>query len=260
MANEQAMHSRKMGDGGGLGSSAVEAFSGLFPQILEVSGLVVEKVYSFDIIRNPLVKEGVGGVGVGFCLCGGLGDGLVLDKDAILPEIAFAPFQAIEKRGGNFVLTGFFRVDAAERADLAEAKAPAFYPVIDGKTADLEFGFPNDNAISTKRMKVEGVGQLDVGDPELQPDDPFEGCRRIDVQILGSAEQPHTGEEADEPEIMVTMKMGDKNVIDLAAADLVFGHLHLGTFAAVDQKDLVFHGDNLGRGMTVKGGQSGVIT
>ena len=54
--------------------------------------------------------------------------------------------------------------------------------------------------------------------------------------------------------------MGNKDVIDLAAPDLVFGHLHLGAFAAVDEEDMVFHGDDLGRGVTVEGGQSGVIT
>jgi len=53
---------------------------------------------------------------------------------------------------------------------------------------------------------------------------------------------------------MVAVEVGDEDVVDLAATDLIFGHLHLGAFAAVHEKDLVFHGDHLRRGVTVKGG------
>ena len=41
-------------------------------------------------------------------------------------------------------------------------------------------------------------------------------------------------------------------MIDLAAADLVFSHLHLRALAAVDQEYLFFHRDDLGGRMSVK--------
>ena len=72
------------------------------------------------------------------------------------------------------------------------------------------------------------------------------------MKLLCTAEQAHAGQEADQPEIVVTVQMGNKDVVDLTAADLVFGHLHLGPFAAVNQKDLVFHGDDLCSRMTIK--------
>ena len=72
------------------------------------------------------------------------------------------------------------------------------------------------------------------------------------MKFLGTAKQAHAGQEADQPEIVVTVQMGNKDVVDLTAADLVFGHLHLGAFAAVKEKELVFHRDHLCGGMTIK--------
>ena len=79
------------------------------------------------------------------------------------------------------------------------------------------------------------------------------------MQILGTSQQPHAGQKADEPEIVIAVQMRNENVIDLAAADLVFGHLHLGTFAAIDKEDLILHGDHLGGRVTIKSRQSRVI-
>ena len=72
------------------------------------------------------------------------------------------------------------------------------------------------------------------------------------MELLCTAKQAHAGQEADQAEIVIAVQMGNKDVVDLAAADLVFGHLHLGPLAAVDKKDLVFHGDDLRCRMTIK--------
>lgn len=72
------------------------------------------------------------------------------------------------------------------------------------------------------------------------------------MQLLCASEQSHAGEHADQTKVVVTMKVRDENVVDLAAADLVFGHLHLGAFATIDEKELVFHRDHLCSRMTIK--------
>ena len=99
---------------------------------------------------------------------------------------------------------------------------------------------------------MQPVWKMDVSDLELQTDDLLERARGMDVQVLRSAKEAHTGEKADQPKVVVAVQMGNKYMVDLAAADLVFGHLHLRTFTAIDQKDLIFHGNDLCSRMTIK--------
>ena len=96
------------------------------------------------------------------------------------------------------------------------------------------------------------IRKMDVGDLQLQVDDVFEGRRGIEVYFLCTSQKAHAGEQADQSEVVVAMKVRNENMVDLAAADLVFGHLHLGAFAAVKEKELVFHRDHLCGGMTIK--------
>jgi hypothetical protein len=51
---------------------------------------------------------------------------------------------------------------------------------------------------------------------------------------------------------MVAMQVGDKNMVDAAPADAVFGHLHLGAFSAINQKQMLIEGHYLGCGVTIK--------
>jgi len=74
----------------------------------------------------------------------------------------------------------------------------------------------------------------------------------MEVHLLCPAKEAHAGEEADESEVVVAVEMGDEDMVDLAATDLVFGHLHLGAFAAVEEEKLFFHRDHLGGRMTIK--------
>jgi hypothetical protein len=63
----------------------------------------------------------------------------------------------------------------------------------------------------------------------------------MQMQVLCTVKQAHTGKQANQAKIMITMQVGDKNVIYFAAFYLVLRQLHLGSFAAVDQKTF-FHG------------------
>ena len=61
------------------------------------------------------------------------------------------------------------------------------------------------------------------------------------MQILRTVEQAHTGKQTNEPEIMIAVQMRNENVIYFTALYLVFGKLHLSSFAAINQKTLL-HG------------------
>lgn len=55
------------------------------------------------------------------------------------------------------------------------------------------------------------------------------------MQLLLMTQQAETVDKADQTEIMVAMKMGNENMGDLAAADLVIDHLYLCAFAAINK-------------------------
>ena len=139
MADEKPVDACQGGDGSCLGGSAVEAPSGLFFEVFEVGGLVIEEVYPADLFGDAFVKEGVSRVGIGLCFCSGFGDPLVLDDVAVLCKITLSPLEPVEEGGGDLVLACFFGVDAPEGPYFAETEAPAGDAVEDRKTAYLKF-------------------------------------------------------------------------------------------------------------------------
>ena len=100
---------------------------------------------------------------------------------------------------------------------------------------------------------------MDIGHLELHSDDLFQWGRGMDMKILRASQQAHAGQQANQPEVMIAVQMGNEDIIDLTATDLVFGHLHLGALAAVDKKNLILHRDHLGRRMTIKSRESGIV-
>ena len=80
------------------------------------------------------------------------------------------------------------------------------------------------------------------------------------MQVMVPAQETHAGDQTDQSEIMVPMQVRDKNMIDTAAPDLVFIHLGLGAFPAIDQEKMIVQGDHLGRGMTVEGRDGRIIS
>lgn len=138
MTDEEAVDACQAGDGGCLGGSAVKASSGLIFEVFEIGGFVIEEVHAADLFGDAFVKEGVGGISIGLCFCSGVGDPLIFYDVAVLCKIAFSPFEPVEERGWDFVLTCFFGIDAAEGPYFAEAEAPAGDAVEDRETADLE--------------------------------------------------------------------------------------------------------------------------
>jgi hypothetical protein len=50
---------------------------------------------------------------------------------------------------------------------------------------------------------------------------------------------------------MVTMKVGDKNMVDLLNADMLPSQLHLCSFRTIEKKKLAMHIDQLGTGIAM---------
>ena len=75
-----------------------------------------------------------------------------------------------------------------------------------------------------------------------------------------TAQKSHAGNQPNQPEIMVPMQVGNKNMVDPATADLVFVHLRLGAFTAIDEEKMVIQGDHLGGRMPVKSRYGRIIS
>jgi hypothetical protein len=75
--------------------------------------------------------------------------------------------------------------------------------------------------------------------------------RSVQVQVLLTALQMHSGQEAYQAEIMVTVQVTDKYIVYPAGLGAVFFQLHLRTLAAVYQYKLIFYLQQLGRLMPV---------
>ena len=74
----------------------------------------------------------------------------------------------------------------------------------------------------------------------------------IGVYAIGNPIDILINPQADQAEIMVAVQVRNEDIVDLTAPNLILRHLHLGAFAAVDQEQLVFHGDYLGSRVTIE--------
>ena len=79
------------------------------------------------------------------------------------------------------------------------------------------------------------------------------------MQVIFSAGQAHAVQQTDQPIVMITMEMGDENVPNLAAADLVAIHLDLSPFPTIDQEHPLTRCNHLCGGMTVEHRKCGII-
>lgn len=59
---------------------------------------------------------------------------------------------------------------------------------------------------------------------------------------------------------MVTVQVGDENMVNPAATDLVLVHLRLCAFSAVYEKKMVIEGNHLGGGMPVESRYGRIIS
>ena len=75
-----------------------------------------------------------------------------------------------------------------------------------------------------------------------------------------AAQETHTCNQADQAEIMVTVQVGNENMIDPAPSDLVFVHLCLSAFATVYKEKMVVKGHHLGCRVPVEGWNSRIIS
>ena len=63
------------------------------------------------------------------------------------------------------------------------------------------------------------------------------GLMGIDMQVFASVEQVKGGEQSEQSIYVVTMNVADEDVVDPGEFDPVASELHLGAFAAVNQKE-----------------------
>ena len=80
----------------------------------------------------------------------------------------------------------------------------------------------------------------------------MERGRAVEIQVLDTTQEAHAGDQPDQAEIMVSVQVGDKNMVDPAAPDLILVHLRLGAFPAIYQEKMVVKGNHLGRRMPVE--------
>ena len=65
------------------------------------------------------------------------------------------------------------------------------------------------------------------------------------MQFIGSALKVHGEDESHQAEVMVTMQVTDKNVIDTMEVCLKTHELHLGSFAAINKENTILNFDQL---------------
>lgn len=87
----------------------------------------------------------------------------------------------------------------------------------------------------------------------MRGDDLVEAAVTIHVQIVSPALQMHGKYQSHQSQVMIAVKMADKDVVDPVEIYLKSHELHLRTFAAVDQEIAALYFHKLGGRMPAVG-------
>src|SRR5262245_947386 len=88
-------------------------------------------------------------------------------------------------------------------------------------------------------MKHHPEVECRAGMTKLRYDDLLEPAEGIDVKVMFALEELHREDESHQPEVVVTMQVADKEVIDFVLAEIVPAKLMLAAFATVDEEIMV---------------------
>src|SRR5437868_6065783 len=108
-------------------------------------------------------------------------------------------------------------------------------------------------------MKMQVVRKLRIGHTQLHFNDLLQGSGSIDMHFLPVREQAKRIDQANESEIMITMKVRNKDVRYLPSTHLVFDHLDLGAFTTIYKVIITIMRYHLACRVTVKSRYCGVV-
>jgi hypothetical protein len=106
-----------------------------------------------------------------------------------------------------------------------------------------------DNLRRSDRKRMEGKreAQSGTGSVELRRYDGPQRMRSIQIKWFGPAEQVHAEQQTHQPQVVVTVKVANKNVVNALNGHLEPGELHLRALATINEKVPVFDRYKLAR-------------
>jgi hypothetical protein len=143
---------------------------------------------------------------------------------------------------------------------LPENKSPAFYAVKNPETAYLEPVIFHQYTFFDQGMKDQFIRKPGICHSQLQIENIDQFGWSVEMQVLNSAQQAHTGDQPDQAEIMIAVQVGNENMVDPAASDFVLIHLSLCSFSTVNKEKMIIQGNHLGGGVPVKGRNGRVVS
>jgi hypothetical protein len=78
------------------------------------------------------------------------------------------------------------------------------------------------------------------------------------VQFLFPSEQPESGDQTRQTKKVITVEVGNKNMLYTRKSNSIFSHFHLGSLATIDQEYLILNFKNLSGGMRTDFGRCGI--
>jgi hypothetical protein len=98
------------------------------------------------------------------------------------------------------------------------------------------------------------VGRHELAPAELCRQNFIEAIMAVQVKFVSPVLQLHGENESDKTQVMITVKVADENMVYAMKVYLITHHLHLGSFAAINEKLTVLNLQKLGAGKASIGG------
>jgi hypothetical protein len=138
-----------------------------------------------------------------------------------------------------------------------EEEAASRHSVFEGNGLNRNGAVGEDDGFPTRIDSVKNDFVADVLEVviHLGTHQFFEVRVRVNMQRLCPSHHIERGNESDESEAMVTVKMRDKNRIETGSLEVHLPHRQLDTLATIDEKRLVAQVENLSGRRILKRGQ-----
>ena len=241
MADDQAMRIRGSGYNGGLMCGGMPGFLGLVFQVMTEGRLMIEDGRVFSQFYGILTKSGIGHVGEHVTHNGFAYDVGGRHHTAILQNDILAVFQRLEL--GIFRDTGFggtCGVNLPRFVGLLETVSDTIGRVLHFSRFHGELIFRDHHDVfgSEGNLMVDDIEaqvQLDRGKGRIQ--EGFDALRGHNAQGPVAPLKLHGRDQSGQPEKMISIQMGDEDVIDLGSLHTGLQHAHLCVFATIEKED-----------------------
>lgn len=257
MPDEQLLCMAELGKGGGLLGCGVEILAGKQLMFLHEGGFVVEQADTCELFGVLGNKQGVGAIGVAAHGVGWSCEQMVGNGFAVGRLPVHARLDVVDLRDGNVVCVNDIATNVSRQLFLFKEIAYTGNAMLQGDGLDADRTVVVDDGwfLVVDFVKLYGIFHALTEEVYLWLKGVAESCGGINVEGGCASLQGKRGNQPHQSEAMVSVQMGNEDVIQMWVFEVAAPQLYLTAFGAVYHKEFFADVEYLRRTKMMRSGQ-----